>query len=445
MKFLTYFFTAVALFLLLGTSLWVLADEVESRRCEAGQTCTIGEILYDDNYDPIPGGGSYTCSLASPDLTGSPFAMPGDANGWYSYDVDTTTLANGLYRATMCCTNGTEKLCLDKSFNVVTPTLTAADIASAVWSFTGRSLDDFATLVSSIWSNAVRSLTTRNIAPGENISQEETLERRWTTRFSGDGEVLVGKAYRAKLWVLDYNTELADAVSNPSVTIYDANRAIPGSAPTTMTKIATGTYEIVWTVPTGSVGGRYETVVTINVGGTAPIQDGSYWEVEIDSPAQVKINSITDNTVPSITADATIKNEGGTGYEYKYAYCVVSNQSNQCGGGDDTFYAQDAKFLTPGESWTTALNATVPNTGTYYFKLIVYWGTEKSAAVRQFNAVSGTVCLGDLNNDGFVNLTDFSILLFYWNTSNANADINGDGIVNLTDFSIMLFHWGVCP
>ncbi len=48
---------------------------------------------------------------------------------------------------------------------------------------------------------------------------------------------------------------------------------------------------------------------------------------------------------------------------------------------------------------------------------------------------------GDLNGDGFVNLVDFSILLFNWNTANAVADINKDGIVSLPDFSIMLFYW----
>jgi hypothetical protein len=51
----------------------------------------------------------------------------------------------------------------------------------------------------------------------------------------------------------------------------------------------------------------------------------------------------------------------------------------------------------------------------------------------------------DLNRDGRVNLTDFSILLFWWNsnggTSNPPADINRDGRVNLTDFSILLFNW----
>lgn len=51
----------------------------------------------------------------------------------------------------------------------------------------------------------------------------------------------------------------------------------------------------------------------------------------------------------------------------------------------------------------------------------------------------------DLNRDTKVNLIDFSILLFWWNsdggTSDPSADINSDKKVNLTDFSILLFNW----
>ena len=48
---------------------------------------------------------------------------------------------------------------------------------------------------------------------------------------------------------------------------------------------------------------------------------------------------------------------------------------------------------------------------------------------------------GDLNCDGIVDLTDFSILLYYWGVYDPTADINHDGNVNLTDFSIMMFYW----
>ena len=53
----------------------------------------------------------------------------------------------------------------------------------------------------------------------------------------------------------------------------------------------------------------------------------------------------------------------------------------------------------------------------------------------------GNISHGDLNCDGKTNLTDFSILLFYWHTNKHKADINSDGAVNLTDFSIMMYYF----
>lgn len=51
----------------------------------------------------------------------------------------------------------------------------------------------------------------------------------------------------------------------------------------------------------------------------------------------------------------------------------------------------------------------------------------------------------DLNKDGKVNIIDFSILLYWWNTKSQAglniADTNKDGKVNIVDFSIMLFQW----
>jgi cysteine-rich repeat protein len=47
----------------------------------------------------------------------------------------------------------------------------------------------------------------------------------------------------------------------------------------------------------------------------------------------------------------------------------------------------------------------------------------------------------DLNRDGKVNLTDFSMLLFRWNGNDSLADLNRDGKVGIADFSILLFNW----
>jgi len=49
---------------------------------------------------------------------------------------------------------------------------------------------------------------------------------------------------------------------------------------------------------------------------------------------------------------------------------------------------------------------------------------------------------GDLNGDNTVNISDLSIMLSDFGTSNAAADINGDGTINVLDLSILLSHYG---
>lgn len=69
-----------------------------------------------------------------------------------------------------------------------------------------------------------------------------------------------------------------------------------------------------------------------------------------------------------------------------------------------------------------------------------------SRSLQLFVGVDGTPTTPtDLNRDGSVNLTDFSILIFWWETNGGDsdppADINGNGSVGLEDFSILLFNW----
>jgi hypothetical protein len=50
----------------------------------------------------------------------------------------------------------------------------------------------------------------------------------------------------------------------------------------------------------------------------------------------------------------------------------------------------------------------------------------------------------DLNNDGKVNIIDFSMLLYYWRKkppTTSKADIDKSGIVDIKDLSIMLYDW----
>jgi cysteine-rich repeat protein len=69
-----------------------------------------------------------------------------------------------------------------------------------------------------------------------------------------------------------------------------------------------------------------------------------------------------------------------------------------------------------------------------------------STSLQLFVGVDGQATTpSDLNRDGSINLIDFSILIFWWQTDGGNssppADINGNGRVSLEDFSILLFNW----
>lgn len=76
-----------------------------------------------------------------------------------------------------------------------------------------------------------------------------------------------------------------------------------------------------------------------------------------------------------------------------------------------------------------------------------FWGPPGYTIPHVGNKPSYNPCnatgplVGDLNSDGKVNVTDLSILLTNWGTSNAVADINGDHMVNITDLSMQLSHW----
>lgn len=189
-----------------------------------------------------------------------------------------------------------------------------------------------------------------------------------------------------------------------------------------------------------------------------------------ESPAQVLINSISDSTIPSISANITITNEGNIDTEYQYEWCVVSDINNSCGGGDDVYYASGAKLILSGESWDTTKSAVVNNPGAYYFKLVAFYGVNSSTSSQVFNAIASSggggggggggnnnvilntindlfnYNIADLNRDGKVNSVDFSIMLYFWKKTppfnNQYVDINKDGKVNSVDFSILLYHWG---
>ena len=53
-------------------------------------------------------------------------------------------------------------------------------------------------------------------------------------------------------------------------------------------------------------------------------------------------------------------------------------------------------------------------------------------------------CLGDLNGDLIVNITDLLTIIAQWGLTDSPADVNEDGTVNVSDLLIVISNWGPC-
>jgi hypothetical protein len=204
--FMAITFLAAAL---VSCASYARASAGSPQSCTTGSNCTIGEFLYDDEYIPIT---TATCNITSRYPSGSLFldsvAMTAatENDGWY-YHTFTTPSTTGHYRTQICCTVGTDLLCVDKSFEAVDSTTTDPDsIASAVWGysnrtlssfgslisdiwgFSSRTLSSFGDLVSSIWSNSSRTLTSDELANGESIATESDLQTSSNTSITTEIE-----------------------------------------------------------------------------------------------------------------------------------------------------------------------------------------------------------------------------------------------------------------
>lgn len=202
-------------------------------------------------------------------------------------------------------------------------------------------------------------------------------------------EISIGKTYKTKLTLRDYEGSPVDPPTIPIITIYDSLSEKKVDAEE-MTKESVGVYTYAYKIPSDANAGIWEASIVTTVGDLPNQVLTDYFKAN-GSMAQVLVSGISDQSVPSIVADITITNEGEVDdFDYLYEWCVVSDQDNTCGGGDDIDYGSGAKRILQGEDWNTSLNATVLNTGDYWFKLIVHWGDESSGASRAFTAATST-------------------------------------------------------
>jgi hypothetical protein len=95
----------------------------------------------------------------------------------------------------------------------------------------------------------------------------------------------------------------------------------------------------------------------------------------------------------------------------------------------------------------------VPSAGDPEGHTIIFDGTTPNTDVTGvLTDASVTIlpdCPGDLNNDGFVNVTDLLLMFDAWGScsdcDNCPADLNGDCEVNVSDLLLLFDAWGPCP
>lgn len=143
------------------------------QQCAVDSICSIGEFLYDDDYQPLT---TSTCTLNTNYPNGTSFlnsvAMTVNSDGWYSYSIGTSGLSNGIYPTQICCLTGTENTCLDKTFEITT---TSSSLVADIWSYPNRALTSFGSLISSIWSNSSRQLTTSTLENGTSLATTDNV------------------------------------------------------------------------------------------------------------------------------------------------------------------------------------------------------------------------------------------------------------------------------
>jgi len=207
-----------------------------------------------------------------------------------------------------------------------------------------------------------------------------------------------------------------------------------GSYSITLSAIARGVYTFgVYAIDTDRIKSTtFSTSFTVTGGRTSSLSNINIMPSIKVTPNPVnpgQVLTISGQAIPN--AEITIENQNDKSLASKKTFTTTSNANGQ---------------------WSLTIDSTSLTTGTYKvrakakqlsglgletnFSGYTYYGVGQSADVP---------LTADLNTDGRINLTDFSILLFWWGSdggnSNPPADINRDGSVSLTDFSIMLFNW----
>lgn len=184
-------------------------------------------------------------------------------------------------------------------------------------------------------------------------------------------------------------------------------------------------YSFSWNTTTATNASHSLTVKAYDGAATPNVTTSAAVSVTVDNSAPTAPGSLrmTANTLNSITLawNASTDNNAVTNYKLSRNGTLVATLP--------------VGILTYNDTGLTS-------TTTYSYSLVATDAAGNSSVAATLSAATVTLKPGDLNGDNLVDITDLSILLSNWNTTNAVADINKDGTVNIFDLSILLSHYG---
>jgi hypothetical protein len=172
-----------------------------------------------------------------------------------------------------------------------------------------------------------------------------------------------------------------------------------------------------------------------------------------NSTTSAAVNITVNNApAPDTTAPTVSMTAPASGATISGTYSLTANASDASGIKQVDFYVDNVfKGSDTTAPFSFSLNTSTLTNGTHAFRATAIdnsanQNTANSASVNA-TVSNATIRAEDINQDGLVNLLDFSILSNNFGKSggaitNARADITGDGICNLLDFSRLANQYG---
>jgi hypothetical protein len=207
---------------------------------------------------------------------------------------------------------------------------------------------------------------------------------------------------------------------DPNGTIYNSQMAAPeddatGGSQNTMCFI-TENGEVGGSAGSADVDGGWTMLVSpeLSLGGTDGIISYARWFFDSQNSDQLETRISNDGGSTWVTAQTTF----GTNAEWETSSFNISDFVEPTDQIRVAFITEDAG------------SASIVEAGIDNFQLEI------------INC--GTSCLGDVNADDIVDVTDLLAIIDAWGSSDETADITGDGIVDIEDLLTVVGNWGSC-